>query len=81
MIYKYKTKGKSFKDFRSYQNLIELFKKLRDSNINPKEVFKNQISFKPNLGEMQKRIPNLKSKDLVSVIQNVETIFDVKENY
>ena len=45
MIYKYKTKGISPKDFGNYQNPIELFKDLRDGNINPKEVLKDQINF------------------------------------
>ena len=35
-IYKYKTKGISPKFFRKYQNAIELFKDLRDGNINQK---------------------------------------------
>ena len=46
MIYKYKTEARSPKDFRNYQNPIELFKNLRDGNINPKEVLKDQINFK-----------------------------------
>ena len=45
-IYKYKTEGISPKDFRNYQNPIELFKDLRDGNINPKKVLKEQIYFK-----------------------------------
>ena len=32
---KCKTEGRNPKDFRNYQNLIELFKDLRDGNINP----------------------------------------------
>ena len=45
LIYKYKTGGRSQKDFESYQNLRELFKNLRDSNVNPREFLKdkNQI--------------------------------------
>ena len=37
---------RSPKDFRNYQNSINLFENLRDDNINPKEVLKltlNQI--------------------------------------
>ena len=41
LIYKYKTEGISPNDFRNYQNPIELFKDLRDGNINPKEVLKD----------------------------------------
>ena len=35
LIYTYKTEGRSLKDFRNYQNLIDLFKNLIDGNINP----------------------------------------------
>ena len=45
LIYQYKTKGRSPKDFRNYQNSIELLKDLRDGNINPKQILKNQINF------------------------------------
>ena len=43
MIYKYKTEGISPKYFSNYQNPIELFKDLRDGNIKPKEILKDQI--------------------------------------
>ena len=54
MIYKYKTQGINPKDFRNYQNPIELFKDLKDGNINPKKVLKDQINFKPDLREIKK---------------------------
>ena len=44
------------KDFINYQNLIDLFKNLRDGNINPKEALKNQTNFKSDLGEKEKEI-------------------------
>ena len=43
MIYKYESEKGSPKDFRNYQNLIELFKNLRDCDINPNEVLKNNL--------------------------------------
>ena len=46
LTYKYKIEGISPKDIRNYQNPIELFKDLRDGNINPKEVLKDQINLK-----------------------------------
>ena len=64
-IYKYKTEGIYPKDFRNDQDLIKLFKDLRDGNINPKEVLKDQINFKSDF----------KSKNKISVIQNVEIFF------
>ena len=54
LIYKYKTEGRSPKEFRNYQNPIRLFKNLRDGNTNPKEVLKNQINFKSDQGEIKK---------------------------
>ena len=58
MIYKYKTEGKSPKDFSNYQNLIDLFVNLRDGNVKPREVLKNQIDFKWDLGKIKKEIQN-----------------------
>ena len=46
LIYKYKTEGISPKDFSNYPNLIDLFKNLRDGNINSKKLLKNQVNFK-----------------------------------
>ena len=36
LIYKYKTEGRSPRDFRNYQNSIKLFIKLRNSDVNPR---------------------------------------------
>ena len=73
MIYEYKTEGIIPKDF--INNPIDLFINLRDGNINPKEALKNQAIFKSDLGEIKKGNPNLKLKDQISVIQNVENFF------
>ena len=69
MIYKYKTEKRSLKYFRNYQNLIELFKSLRDGNVKPTEV-KSRQNKKGN--------PKSKSEDQISVIQNVENIFELR---
>ena len=53
------------------KDLIELFKDLRDSYIKPKEVWKDHIKFKSDLGEI-KLNPKLKSKDQRRLIQNAE---------
>ena len=58
MIYKYKCEGSSPKDYSVDQNPIDLFKNLRDGNIKPKKVLKNQINFKSDLGEIKKEIKN-----------------------
>ena len=60
MIYKCKIERRSPKDFSVSQNLIQLFKDLGDGNINPKEVLKNQINFKSDLGEIKKRKSKIK---------------------
>ena len=54
LIYKYKTERKSPKDFSVYQNSINSYENLRDGNINPKEVLKNQINFKSDSSEIKK---------------------------
>ena len=79
LIDKYKTEGRSPKDFSGYQNPIDLFINLRDGNVNPREVLKNQIDFKSDLGEIKKGNPKSKSKDRISVVHNVQNIFDLRE--
>ena len=58
LIYNYKTESISLKDFRNYQNPIQLFKDLRDDNIHPKEVLKDQINFKSDLCKIKSEIKN-----------------------
>ena len=78
LVHKYKTEKWSPKDFRNYQNLIKLFKNLRDADGKPKEVLQNQINFKSDLREVKKKNSDLKSKDQLSVIQNIENFFDLR---
>ena len=75
LIYKYKTEGISPKGFINYQDPKKLFKNIRDGNINPKEVLKDQINFKSYLCEIKKGNPKSKPKDETSVLQNVGTFF------
>ena len=79
MIYKCKTEERSLKDFSVYQNPIDLFKIFKNGNKSPKEVIKNQINFKPDLGEIRKRNPKWRLVDQISVIKNVEKFFDLRE--
>ena len=76
MIYKYKTKRISPEDFENFQNPIDLFKDLRDGNINPKN---DQINFKSDLGEITKGNKKSKIKDQINAMQNVEVFFDLIE--
>ena len=55
LIYKYKTEGRSLKDFSKYQNPIDLFINLRDGSINSKEVLKNQINKKRKSKKKRKK--------------------------
>ena len=57
MRYKYKTEGRSPKDFSNYQNPIDLFINLRDCNVNPREVFKDKKDFKSGLGKIKRENP------------------------
>ena len=74
LIYKYKTKGISPKDFSNYQNLIDLFINLRDGNVDPKEVLKNEMNFKSGLGEIKKE--NQKNELLIELrkFQNIQRL-------
>ena len=60
LTYKYKTEGISPNFFSSHQNLIKLFKDLRNGNINLKETLKDQINFKSDLGKIKKGNPKSK---------------------
>ena len=72
LIYNFKTERRNPKDFRNYQNLRELFKNLRNGNINSREVLKNQINFKSDLGEVRKRNPDFKSEQQISVTPDAD---------
>ena len=60
------------KDFSKYQNPIYLFEQLRNSNINPKKVLNN-------LGKLKKGNPKLKTKNPISLIQNVQNVADLRK--
>ena len=62
LIYKYKTQGRSPKEFIDYQNMIDLFIGFRDVNVNLHEVLKNQLEFKSDLGKIRKEIQNQNQK-------------------
>ena len=53
LICEFKHERRSSKHFRHYQNLIELFTSLRDGDVNPKEILKNQMNFKSYLGKIE----------------------------
>ena len=63
LIYKYKTVRRGPKYFSDYQNLIDLFINSRDGNVNSREVLKNKIDFKSDLGKIKKGNPKSKSED------------------
>ena len=77
LIYKYKTQGRVPKDFSNYQNLRDLFIDLRDGNVNQREVSKNEIDLKSDLGEILKGNPKSKSEDRISITQSVQNFFDL----
>ena len=79
LIYKYKTVRRSPKYFSDYQNLIDLFINSRDGNVNSREVLKNTIDFKSDLGKIKKGNPKSKSEDQKWLIQNVQKCFDLRE--
>ena len=72
MICKYKTEGSSPKNFSNYQNPIDLFINLINSNINPKEVLTNQTNFKLYLLRNKIKNPKSKTGNQISSIQNAQ---------
>ena len=54
LVYRHKTKGISPKDFSNYQNPMNLFINLRDGNIKSRDLLKDQINFKSDIGETKK---------------------------
>ena len=77
--YKYETEGRSPKDFRNYQNPVELFKTLGDINVNSNDVLKNKNNFKLDLGKIRKGNLPSKSQDQIRLIQDVQDIFNLRE--
>ena len=73
LIYDFKTEGKISKDFGDYQIPLELFEKLRNSDLLPKEVLKSQIKFKLDLN--QARIEGNKSENQKNIIKKILIIF------
>ena len=53
LVYIFKTDKNEAKDFGNYQMPLKLSEDLRDGNINPKELLKNQGRFKSNLNEIK----------------------------
>ena len=62
MIYKFKSDGNRPKYFRDFQKPLELFKNLRDDDVIPKEVLKNEIKFISDLNKIKKEIQSLNQK-------------------
>ena len=58
---------------------MDLFKNLKDGSVNPRKVSKNQNNFKSDLGEIKKGNRKSRSEYQISVIQNVENFFDLRE--
>ena len=53
LVYVFKTGENEQKDFENYQMPLKLFEDLRDGEINPKEILKNQAMFKSDLSEIK----------------------------
>ena len=72
-----KTGGNEPNNFGNHQMPLKLFEDLRDGDINPKEVLKNQAWFKSDLSETKtggKKLPNQKN-----TIKNIDDFFDLRE--
>ena len=63
LLYRYKTEEITLKYFSKYQIPLGLFINLRDGNIYPREILKDQINLKSDLDKIRKGNKKLKSKD------------------
>ena len=77
LVYAFKTDGNVSKDFGNYQIPLKLFEDLRDGNINPIEVLKNQVRFNSDLSEI--KIGGKKSPSQKNTIKNITNFFDLRE--
>ena len=77
LVYTFKTDGNEAKDFGNYQTPLKLLEDLRDGNINPKEVLKNQARFQSDLSEI--KIGGKKSLNQKNTIKNISDFFDLRE--
>ena len=68
LLYRYKTEGITLKYFSKYQIPLGLFINLRDGNIYPREILKDQINLKSDLDKIKKGNKKLKSKDQINAI-------------
>ena len=56
---------------------LKLFEGLKDGDINPKELLKNQARFKSDLSEI--KTAGKKSLDEKNTIKNITSVFDLRE--
>ena len=77
MFYKFSSTEKKLKDFRNYQMPCKLFENLRDGDINPKEVLRNQARFKSDLNDI--KIGGNKSLNQGNTINSINNLFDLRE--
>ena len=77
MFYKFSSTEKKLKDFRNYQMPWKLFENLRDGDINPKEVLRNQARFKSDLNDI--KIGGNKSLNQGNTINSINNLFDLRE--
>ena len=61
-INQFRTEKKIPKAFSDYRMPIELFEDLRDGNVDPKEVLKNQVKFKSDISEIKAGSNNSEDK-------------------
>ena len=55
--------------------LLELLENLKDGDVNPKNVLKNQINFKSDLIRIKRENPRFKSEWRIRATQHIEKFF------
>ena len=60
---------------------LELFESLKDRDVNPKQVLKNKILFKPDTIEIKKGNPVLKVLEYLQKTKTLKMIFFLDQSF
>ena len=77
LVYSFKSSENEPKDFGNHHMQLKLIEDVKDGNMNPKEVLKNEARFELDLNEI--KIGGKKSVDQNNTKKNITTFFDLRE--
>ena len=78
LIYKYKSDTFDV-DFSDYYGAIDLINKIKDGDVSLNQAINDQYRLKSKLGDIKKGNPKRKSRTNLSVIKNVDNLYDSRQ--